>query len=154
MTSYAHLDYGTPKNEPLPEKIKNLRQASDVLHFPKEIDPIKIEDTYYWKHLTSIMCKDSQIEIIEFGAYIYYNDSWNLRREYPITELNKTFGSKNQLMNQAEPCTWANNYRTGTQLYGGLVLYWQNIYRRNRVWLCDFEYYKQRIKLTIRKIKF
>ena len=46
----AQSDYGTPTNEPLPEKIQNLRRSIDVLHFPKETDPIKIDDIYYWKH--------------------------------------------------------------------------------------------------------
>ena len=124
MTSFAQLNYGTPMNEPLPEKIQNLRRAIDVIHFPKETDPVKIKDTYYWKHLTSIMCKESEIKIIEYGAYIYYNDTWNLRREYPIKELNKSFGTKKQLMNQAEPYTWVNNFRTGTKLYGGWALWY------------------------------
>ena len=124
MTSYAQLDYGTPKNEPLPEKIKNLRQAIDVLHFPKEIDPVKIKDIYYWKHLTSIMCKESQIEILEYGAYIFYNETWNLRQKYNLKKLNRTFGTKKQLMNRAEPYTWVNNYRTGTELFGGWALWY------------------------------
>lgn len=123
-TSFSQVNYGTPTNAPLPEKIQGIRQAIDVIHFPKETDPIKIKDTYYWKHLTSILCKESQIEIIEYGAYIYYNDQWNLRREYPLKELNKTFKTKDQIMEQAEPYTWTKNYRTGTDLFGGWALWY------------------------------
>ena len=122
--SFAQVDYGTPNNESLPEKIQGLRQAIDVIHFPKETDPIKINGTYYWKHLTSIISTEGQMEIVAFGAYIYYNDQWNLRREYPLKDLDKTFGTKKQIMNQAEPYTWTKNYRSGTELFGGWALWY------------------------------
>lgn len=120
----AQSDYGRPTNEPLPEKIQNLKRSIEVLHFPKENDPVKIDDTYYWKHMTSILCKESDITIIEYGAYIFYNGQWNLRQIYALKELDKTFGTKKQKMNQAEPYTWPKNYRTGDQLFGGWALWY------------------------------
>ncbi len=121
----AQVNFGTPSvDEPLPEKLQNLRKAIEVNHFPKVNDPIKIENTYYWKHTTSVLCKESKIEVIEYGAYIFYNDQWNLRRVYPLEELDKTFGTKKQILNQAEPYTWNKNWRVGEDLFGGWALWY------------------------------
>ncbi|MEM7085038.1 MAG: hypothetical protein AAF489_02585 [Bacteroidota bacterium] len=135
----AQSDYGTPTNEPLPEKIQNLPRSIDVLHFPKENDPIKIGNRYYWKHMTSILCKESDITITEYGAYVFYNGKWNLRRVYPIKELDKTFGTKKQKMNQAEPYTWTKNYRIGDQLFGGWALWYFIGTTPDGVLVCGYE---------------
>lgn len=122
--SQAQVNYGTPTGEPLPEKIRELRKAIDVIHFPKVNDPVKIGSRYYWKHMTSILCKESEIKIIEYGAYIFYNNRWNLRRTYDLDELDKTFETNKQRMNQAEPYTWAKNYRIDNSLFGGWALWY------------------------------
>ncbi|NND63288.1 MAG: hypothetical protein HKN48_08850 [Flavobacteriaceae bacterium] len=124
-SAYAQADFGTPSSdEPIPEKLQGLRRAIDVAHFPKENDPIKIDDTYYWKHATSILCKESEITIVEFGAYIFYNDQWNLRKVYDLKDLNRSFGTKKQVLLQAQPYTWNQNWRTGDTLFGGWALWY------------------------------
>ncbi|MDC8002972.1 hypothetical protein POV27_02855 [Aureisphaera galaxeae] len=120
----AQADYGTPTDASLPEKLRGLRKAIEVNHFPKENDPIKIENTYYWKHATSVLCRESEITVMEYGAYIYYNDQWNLRQVYPLKDLDKTFGTKKQILNQAEPYTWNKNWRVGESLFGGWALWY------------------------------
>ena len=120
----SQVDFGTPPEDLVPEKLHGIRKAIEVRHFPKINDPVKIADIYYWKHATSILCKESEIRIIEFGAYIYYNDQWNLRRSYPLKELDKYFKTKKQTMLQAEPYTWTENWRTGDTLFGGWALWY------------------------------
>jgi hypothetical protein len=120
----AQVDYGTPPNDALPEKLQGIRNAIDVVHFPKENDPIKIKDTYYWKHATAILCKESEIEIIEYGAYLYYNNTWNLRRAYPIKELDKLFGTKKHIMLQAPPYIFLENWRVDKKLFGGWAMWY------------------------------
>lgn len=120
----AQKKYGTPINDELPKKLKELRQAITVSNIPKHIDPIKIEDKYYWMHNTAILCKESEIQIVEYGAYLFYNNQWNLRKSYPLKELNKTFGTKKQIMKQARPYTWVNNWRVDKALYGGWAMWY------------------------------
>jgi len=135
----AQIAYGTPPVELLPEKLKGLRNVIEVAHFPKECHPIKIDDLYYWKHTTSILSKESEIEIVDYGAYIYYNDQWNLRRSYPLNELDTTFGTQNQKMNQAEPYTWPKNYRVGDALFGGWALWYFIGTTPNGETVCGYE---------------
>lgn len=121
----AQRNFGTPtKDTPLPEKLQGLRKAIEVNHFPKVNDPIKIDNTYYWKHATSVLCTESEITVVEYGAYIFYNDQWNLRRVYPLKDLDKTFGTKKETLLQAEPYTWNQNWRVGEDLFGGWALWY------------------------------
>ncbi len=121
----AQRDWTGPKgNEPLPEKLHDLERAIDVIHFPKQNDPIKIGDAFYWKHMTSILCKQSELTIIEYGAYLFYDGKWNLRKTYPLKELDKTFGTKKQKLKQAEPYTWIKNWRVDNNLFGGWAMWY------------------------------
>jgi len=123
ITSFAQVNYGTPTNEPLPDKLQGLERIIEVSHFPKKVDPIKKGDTYYWMHNTALLCAEKELTIIEFGAYIFYNDTWNLRQSYPLKSLDKNFGTKNQIIAKGQPYTWSDNWRTGDTNFGGWALW-------------------------------
>jgi len=120
----AQVKYGTPTTEPLPEKFDGLRQSIIVNNFPKEINAIELDGEYYWMHNTSILCLESDIAITEFGAYLFYNDTWNLRKSYPLKDLDKFFNTKRHIMRQAQPYTWTNNWRVDKSLYGGWSMWY------------------------------
>lgn len=123
LTAQTH--YGTPGTDtPLPEILNGLRKAIDVEHLPKINHPIQIDKTYYWKHATAILSQESPVTIIEFGAYLYYNDQWNLRQKYPLKDLGRFFGLKNKTLLQAQPYVWTENWRTGDQLFGGWAMWY------------------------------
>lgn len=122
--THAQADYGTPTKEAIPEKLKDLKVGIEVIHFPKENDPIKIKNKFYWKHATAILSKESEVKIIEFGAYIFYNKQWNLRKSYDLKDLDKFFGTKKQIMLQRQPYVWADNWRVGNQLFGGWAMWY------------------------------
>ena len=124
ILSYSQSKYETPPENLLPEKLKNIKKEIVVSNFPKEVDPVKIKKTYYWKHNTTLFSKNQKIKIKEFGAYIFYNGKWNLRKIYAIRDLDKFFGTKKQILHPSEPFTWNTNWRTGNQLYGGWALWY------------------------------
>ncbi|MCA0132539.1 hypothetical protein [Winogradskyella alexanderae] len=135
----SQMNFGTPPKDAIPEKLKNLKVEIEVVHFPKENDPIKIDDIYYWKHSTAIMCKEREIKIIEYGAYLYYNDKWNLRKSYPLKDLDKTFGTINQTMLQAQPYVWVKNWRTDKNLYGGWAMWYFIGVDNKGITVCGYE---------------
>lgn len=120
----SQVNYGIPPEDSIPEKLKGIKRAIKVNHFPKENDPIKIKDLYYWKHTTAILCKESEVTITEYGAYIFYNNTWNLRKSYPLKELDKTFGTKKQHILQGQPYIWPNNWRVDKKLFGGWAMWY------------------------------
>jgi len=135
----SQVNYGTPSKNDIPNKLKNLPKKIVVSNYPKEIDPIKIKGRYYWKHNTLIFYRESNITITEFGAYVYYNDKWNLRKSYPLKDLNKNFGTKKQKLLQAQPYTWNNNWRTDSRLFGGWAMWYFIGITENGEKICGYE---------------
>lgn len=123
LGGYSQSNYGTPPEGLIPDKLKDLPRSIEVKHFPEVNDPVKIDDTYYWKHATAVLSKENPVEILEYGAYLYYNNQWNLRRSYPLKEL-KSFGIKDQKMLQAHPYVWTENWRVGDDLFGGWAMWY------------------------------
>lgn len=120
----SQIKYGTPTEKDIPEKLQNLQRTIVVKNYPKIIDPIKIKDRYYWKHNTMIFTKAEKVTITEYGAYLFYNNKWNLRKSYPLKELNKNFDTKKQVLEKAQPYTWKNNWRTDSRLFGGWAMWY------------------------------
>lgn len=119
------VSYGTPqKDTPLPNKFEQLPKTIRVMHFPKTNHPVKLKNRYYWKHATAIYTEEKDVKIIEYGAYLFYNGKWNLRKVYPLKALDKTFNTKNQQLLQGQPYVWANNWRTDSKLFGGWALWY------------------------------
>ena len=135
----GQVDYGTPENETIPEKLKNLEVAIEVIHFPKENDPIKIKDKYYWKHATAILSKNSAVKIIEYGAYLFYNKQWHLRKSYDLKDLDKNFGTKKQILLQGEPYVWSKNWRVDKRLFGGWAMWYFIGINENGDTVCGYE---------------
>ena len=70
------------------------------------------------------MSPQEPAEIVEFGAYVYYNNQWNLRKKYDLKEFDKLFGSKKRTLLAAQPYTWNDNWRVGPQLFDGWALWY------------------------------
>lgn len=123
-TVYSQTSYPSPPSDLIPEKLKNIPQSIKAYNFPKENDPIKINDNYYWKHTTSLVSTTSDISIIEYGAYLYYNNKWNLRKIYPLKSFDKNFKTKEELLKLGQPYVWNSNWRVGKELFGGWALWY------------------------------
>lgn len=137
--SFSQVDYGKPSVKDIPEKLKSIKRAIEVRHFPKINDPVKIKDSYYWKHATSILCKESDVTIIEYGAYLFYNSKWNLRKSYSLKELDKSFGTKKQQILQGQPYTWNNNWRVDNRLFGGWAMWYFIGQTKDGQIICGYE---------------
>lgn len=121
---FAQIQYGTPQEDQLPEALTQYPRVLQVDHFPREVHPIKIDADYYWKHNTVVMSPQEEVQLVEFGAYVYYNDQWNLRKKYDLKDFDKLFGAKKQKMLAAHPYTWNDNWRVGPSLFDGWALWY------------------------------
>jgi hypothetical protein len=120
----AQTTYGTPPEGNIPDKLKKIPLGIEVRHFPKINDPVKINNNYYWKHATAILSVSDDVTIIEFGAYLFYNNRWNLRKRYNLSDMDLLFGTKQQVLQQGEPYVYSKNWRISDQLFGGWALWY------------------------------
>jgi hypothetical protein len=121
---YAQIELTAP----LPDKLKDIKGEITAVHFPSPVHPVQVPtkkgDRYFWKHNTSVVSVESNVQITEFGAYIFYNDQWNLRVTMDTREFAKLFDCPKGLMKQGEPYTFVKNWRGDTRLYGGWALWY------------------------------
>ncbi len=112
---------------PLPEKLAVLPQKLQVAHFPSPVlastDPEE-PGTYFWKHNSTLFSPMEDATIIEGGAYIYYNDQWNLRVSMSAKDFSKLFGVPKGVMKAGQPYTFVDNWRRDTRLYGGWAMWY------------------------------
>ncbi|MBX2875387.1 MAG: hypothetical protein KTR30_24945 [Saprospiraceae bacterium] len=112
---------------PLPEKLAALPQKLKVGHFPSPVlastDPDE-PGTYFWKHNSTLFSAQEDATIVEGGAYIYYNDQWNLRVSMSAKEFAKLFGVQKGLMKAGQPYTFVDNWRRDSRLYGGWAMWY------------------------------
>lgn len=116
-----------PETAPLPKKLAELPQRLQVAHFPSPVfastDPDE-PGTYFWKHNSTIFSPTEEATIVEGGAYIYYNDQWNLRVSMSAKEFAKLFGVPKGIMKAGQPYTFVDNWRRDTRLYGGWAMWY------------------------------
>lgn len=123
-----------PEFAPLPDQLTGLPQELLVNHFD---DPVFAttdadeKDTYLWKHSTAVISPFGEAEILKFGAYIYYNDQWNLRVEFKPRDFVKMFGCPKAQLKKGHPYTFAENWRRDERLRGGWAM-WFFIARKTK----------------------
>jgi len=84
-----HIDEGDSENkEVLPLRIDTLDTGIKVIHTPSMVyatlntkDPDK-RGKYQMQHTTSVEALYEDLEIIEFGAYAWLNNQWELKTIY------------------------------------------------------------------------
>jgi len=112
---------------PLPEKLAELRQGLQVEHFPNPVlastDPDE-PGTYFWKHNSTLFSPTEDATIVEGGAYLYYNDQWNLRVSMSAKEFSKLYGVQKGKMKAGQPYTFVDNWRRDSRLYGGWAMWY------------------------------
>lgn len=116
-----------PLTAPLPSKFDGLEKAIIVDHFPSPVYASVDEnepETFFWKHNTSFMSTSDDITILEGGAYIYYNNQWNLRITYSAKELSALFDIGNKTIKAGQPYTFVDNWRRDSQLRGGWAMWY------------------------------
>lgn len=67
--------------EDLPEKLKGIPEAIQVVHNPEEIyaEVYEKDSNYYiWRHTTSVISLTQDLEIIEFGTMNFIDGEWIL----------------------------------------------------------------------------
>ncbi|MEM7163168.1 MAG: hypothetical protein AAF487_12095 [Bacteroidota bacterium] len=127
LLSFSCLAQSPEEKAPLPDIFAHLENELKISHFPSpvfaSIDPDE-PDTYIWKHNTCLISFTKDIKVLEGGAYIFYNDQWNLRVRMEANEFCKLFDIKKCELKAGQPYTFADNWRRDQKLYGGWAMWY------------------------------
>jgi hypothetical protein len=112
---------------PFPSKFDGLDSVIWVEHFPSPVyastDPDE-GNNYIWKHNSSIMSPVVDLQVEEGGAYIFYNDMWNLRVSYSAKEFSNLFHIPKGRMKAGQVYTFPDNWRYDSSLIGGWAMWY------------------------------
>ena len=117
----------TALDAPLPEKFKGLTEIILVDNFPNPVKATTYKsepNNFFWKHTTTLLSLTENITIEEGGAYLFYNDQWNLRIAYKPKKFAKLFHIPKGKMKKGEPYAFVENWRVGPKLFGGWAMWY------------------------------
>lgn len=117
----------SPTSAPLPDKFDDLEALVEMTHFPSPVMASTDCDepgTYFWKHTSTVFSPNENLTVLEGGAYIYYNDQWNLRVAMPAKEFSKHFNIPKGEMKAGQPYTFVDNWRRDASLRGGWAMWY------------------------------
>ncbi|MEM6700156.1 MAG: hypothetical protein AAF599_17260 [Bacteroidota bacterium] len=117
----------TALDAPLPERFDGLKEVLLINHFPNPVYATTDEDSefqYLWKHTTSVLSVETAVQIESCGAYIFYNNQWNLRVDYQPKDCAKLFDCPKAKMKKGQPYTFKDNWRTDNALRGGWAMWY------------------------------
>lgn len=122
------LSAQSPQEAPLPGPLRALEATLVASHFPSPVyattDDGRTDYRYFWKHNTSVMSPVEEVQVEECGAYIFYNEQWNLRVRYGVEDFASLFNCPKGKMKRSQPYTFTDNWRTDNRLLGGWALWY------------------------------
>ncbi|KUG06945.1 hypothetical protein [Solirubrum puertoriconensis] len=128
----AHAQAAWPdRTRALPAKLRQVPVGLTLWHTPNPVYPEPNPEKpgqYVWKHSTSVRADVADLEIVECGSFIWYNESgWQANMRETPAEFAELFGCPQGKLLKGQTYTYERNYRYATsrqQLYGGDALWY------------------------------
>lgn len=121
----------TDRTRALPDELRQVPVGLYIMHnpnpnYPEPTIPEDHSDSkYVWKHQTSVISPDKDLQVIKAGSYIWYNtDGWKQNVQYTKKEFANRFQCAKGKLEKGKTYTFEKNYRYGNQLYGGDALWY------------------------------
>ena len=119
------------KSRILPEELREIPEAIFIMHSPNPNYPEpttkkdKTKFQYIWKHSTSVISPEKDLEIVKAGSFIWYSEKgWFRNVNFDKRDFIKRFNCPKGLIQAGKKYTYKKNYRFGDQLYGGDALWY------------------------------
>lgn len=110
-------------NRLLPEKLCGIDVGIQGWHFPNPTYAVLEDNMYVWKHDTSVTATSEDLQVIEYGSYVYTDAGWYLRVTYTPEDFEKTYHCKNALLKKGKTYTDPTSWRRSEKLFGGDALW-------------------------------
>ncbi len=121
----------TDRTRALPDDLRKVPVAIYIMHGPNpNYAELAGEDDrkgfkYVWKHSTSVISLEKDLEVFQAGSYIWYNEEgWKKNVDYNKKKFSKSFNCQRGKLKAGETYTFHKNYRWGNNLYGGDALWY------------------------------
>ena len=124
-------DAWTDKTRALPDDLRKVPVALYIMHGPNPNFPElnttgeRPESKYVWKHSTSAISPNQDLQVLKAGSFIWYNEEgWKRNVELNRKQFAERFSCPKGLLKKGIQYTFEKNYRWGSNLYGGDALWY------------------------------
>lgn len=111
-------------NRLLPEKLRGIDYGIVGSHFPNPTYATFEDGMYVWKHDTSVMATKEDLQIVEFGSYVFTDQGWYLRVTNDAKFFEKTYNCKDGILKKGKTYTDPTSWRRSESLYAGDAMWY------------------------------
>ncbi|MFC4262533.1 YceI family protein [Ferruginibacter yonginensis] len=110
-------------NRLFPDKLRGLPQTIIAAHYPNPVSATYEDSMYVWKHNITITTNED-VQIIEYGSFVYTDSGWYLRVSLTPKDFETSFNCKNAFLKKGVVYTDNNDWRRGPQLIAGDAMWY------------------------------
>ncbi|MBY8963208.1 YceI family protein [Flavobacterium sp. D11R37] len=121
------LDHAKITSEPnriLPEKLRGINIGILGTHSPNPTLAEFEDNIYIWKHDTAVKAMYEDLEIVEYGSYIYTDAGWYHRVAYTPQDFEKYYNCPNAILKKDVVYTDPASWRKSEELFAGDALWY------------------------------
>ncbi len=96
-SSLNYHDATKPGNRLFPDKLRYLPNVITAAHFPNPCYATLEDSMYIWKHNITIKTEED-LQIVEYGSFVYTENGWYLRITLTPTDFEKSYNCKGGLL--------------------------------------------------------
>lgn len=113
-------------NEPgrlLPKKLRDIPFGIIAGHFPNPCYAELENNKYVWKHNTTVLA-NKDLQIIEYGSFLYTVDGWYLRVTYSAKDFDEHYGTVNGQLKSGVTYCDPESWRMSDSLFAGDAMWY------------------------------
>lgn len=114
----------TEPNRLLPKKLRGLPVGLYGSHDPNPTTAVYEDSFYVWKHNTSITSMVGDVQLIEYGSYVWTDNDWYLRISMTPQEFADTYACPGAKLKAGVTYTDPASWRRDKTLTGGDALWY------------------------------
>jgi polyisoprenoid-binding protein YceI len=118
----SSLDDAEP-NRLLPLKLREIPTGLLAQHDPNPVFAVYENNRYIWKHNTTVQAISEDLQLVEYGSYIYTDKGWMLRVTLTPKDFEAAYNCKDGLLKKGITYTDPKSWRQQETLSGGDALW-------------------------------
>ncbi len=112
-----------PANRLFPDKLRDLPNEITASHFPNPCYATYEDSMYIWKHNTSLQASED-LQIIEYGSFVFTAKGWYLRVTMTPDEFEKSYNCKGAMLKKRVVYTDTASWRRSDKLQEGDAMWY------------------------------
>ncbi len=122
-SSLNYEDATKPANRLFPDKLRYLPNSIVAAHFPNPCYATLEDSMYIWKHNITVKT-DEDLQIVEYGSFVYTEKGWYLRVTFTPSDFEKSYNCKGGLLKKGIVYKDNGSWRRDNKLTAGDAMWY------------------------------